>query len=137
MLGKEYPVDTHFNPPYGPWDQRLCVVPEGDLFKCLKSGSCSIVTGHIDRFTETGIRMKDGSHVEADIIITATGLNIKLVGGARYSVDGAPITFADHVVFKGLMLDDMDSKGMDICVPQRPDREMALRSVGDDLQLYR
>lgn len=80
MLPDGYPVDEHFNPPYDPWDQRLCAVPGGDLFKRISDGSCSIVTGTMKRFTETGIEMEDGSQVDADIIVTATGLNLKLVG---------------------------------------------------------
>ncbi|ADM08335.1 Flavin-containing monooxygenase FMO [Parvularcula bermudensis HTCC2503] len=102
-LPSHYPVDTHFNPPYDPWDQRLCAVPDGDLYKSLRKGECSIVTGTIARFTEKGIEMSSGETVEADIIVTATGLNIKLLGGVTYTVDGEEIDWSQRVVFKGMM----------------------------------
>lgn len=111
-LPDDYPVDRHFNPPYDPWDQRLCAVPDGDLFRCLRSGRCSIVTGHIRTFVENGVEMEDGTVVEADIIVTATGLNLKLMGGAHYSVDERPVDWADHVVFKGMMLDGIPNFAM-------------------------
>src|SRR5690606_18388378 len=81
-LPKDYPVVVHFNPPYAPWDQRLCVVPDGDLFKAIRRGSASIVTGAIDRLTDGGVRMASGEEIAADAIVTATGLQIKLFGGA-------------------------------------------------------
>ncbi len=102
-LGRDYPVDVHFNPPYNPWDQRLCAVPDGDFFDAISSGKASMVTGHIERFEADGIRMKDGSFVEADIIITATGLEIKFGGGADIHVDGERIEIGDTVGYKGLM----------------------------------
>lgn len=111
-LPEDYPVDTHFNPPYGPWDQRLCAVPGGDLFRRLSDGSCSIVTGNIARFTPDGIEMHDGTQVAADIIVTATGLNLKLMGGAQFSIDGAPVRWSDHLVFKGMMLDGVPNFAM-------------------------
>ncbi|MEN1564867.1 FAD-containing monooxygenase EthA, partial [Pseudomonas aeruginosa] len=77
-LPKGYPVDVHFNPPYKPWDQRLCSVPEGDLFKAISAGKASVVTDHIERFTESGVLLKSGTELKADIIITATGLNVQL-----------------------------------------------------------
>lgn len=104
-LPKGYPVDVHFNPPYDPWDQRLCVVPDGDLHEAISAGKCSIVTGKIERFTETGVRMASGEQVDADIIVTATGLNLKLMGGVNVYVDGAKIESAQCLVFKGMMLD--------------------------------
>ncbi|MEN1776200.1 hypothetical protein AAIH35_32805, partial [Pseudomonas aeruginosa] len=73
-LPKGYPVDVHFNPPYKPWDQRLCSVPEGDLFKAISAGKASVVTDHIERFTESGVLLKSGTELKADIIITATAL---------------------------------------------------------------
>ena len=100
-----FDVDTHFNPPYDPWDQRLCAVPDGDLFKALGSGRASIVTGAIDRFVPQGIRMADGQVIEADTIVTATGLSLQLFGGATLSVDGTPVDPAQKLVFKGMMLD--------------------------------
>ncbi|RYZ33901.1 MAG: NAD(P)/FAD-dependent oxidoreductase [Myxococcaceae bacterium] len=103
-LPKGYPVDEHFNPPYAPWAQRLCVVPDADLFKAISSGRASMVTGHIDTFTEKGLRLKSGRELEADIIVTATGLNILALGGIALTVDGAPVHLPDTVAFKGLML---------------------------------
>jgi cation diffusion facilitator CzcD-associated flavoprotein CzcO len=100
-----YPVDLHFNPPYDPWDQRLCAVPDGDYFKALRSGSASIVTGTIERFTERGLRMTTGEEIEADVIVTATGLNLRMFGGADLSVDGRRVTVSERLVFKGMMLD--------------------------------
>ncbi|MBM3605718.1 MAG: NAD(P)/FAD-dependent oxidoreductase [Alphaproteobacteria bacterium] len=109
-----FPVDTHFNPPYDPWDQRLCFVPDGDLFKRLSDGSCSIVTGEVARLTKTGIEMEDGTHVAADVIVTATGLNVKLAGGARYSLNGVPVDFSDRLIFKGLMLDGVPNLAISV-----------------------
>ena len=104
-LPEGYPVDVHFNPPYNPWEQRLCAVPDGDLFKTLAEGSASIVTDHIRTFTRTGVALKSGGELEADIIVTATGLNLQLFGGVQMTVDGAPIDMARKVAFKGMMLD--------------------------------
>ncbi len=104
-LPKGYPVDVHFNPPYDPWDQRLCVAPDGDLFKAIRAGRASIVTGTIDRITETGVRMDSGEEIEADAIVTATGLQIKLFGGAGLFVDGGRVEPSERLVFKGMMLD--------------------------------
>lgn len=95
----------HFSPDYAPWDQRLCVVPNGDLFKVLRSGKASIHTDHIERFTENGILLKSGETLEADIIITATGLNVQLLGGVQATVDNAPIVIKEKLTYKGLMLD--------------------------------
>ncbi|MDE3738766.1 flavin-containing monooxygenase [Metapseudomonas resinovorans] len=103
-LPKDYPVDVHFNPPYNPWDQRLCVVPDSDLFRALGSGKASIVTDQIDRFTEQGVRLKSGVVLEADIVITATGLNVQVFGGVQLSRDGQPIAWNETVAYKGMML---------------------------------
>ena len=100
-----YPVDEHFNPPYDPWDQRLCIVPDGDLFRAIRKGNASVVTDHIDTFTERGIRLKSGRELEADVIVTATGLNLQAFGGISMTVDGEPIRLGDRVAFKGMMLD--------------------------------
>jgi monooxygenase len=105
QLPKDYDVDPHFAPPYNPWDQRLCVVPDGDLFRAIRRGDASIETGHIDTFTETGIRLQDGTEIEADIIVTATGLTLLAFGGAAMKVDGEDLKLGDHVAYKGLMLD--------------------------------
>ncbi len=104
-LPKGYPVDKHFKPAYNPWDQRLCVVPDGDLFKAISSGNASVVTDRIDTFTERGIKLESGQELEADIIVTATGLNLQAFGGVKITVDGVEVNVADRVAFKGLMLD--------------------------------
>lgn len=100
-LGDAY-VDEHFTPSYNPWDQRLCLIPNSDLFEAIKSGEASVVTDHIERFTESGIELKSGKHLDADIIITATGLELVILGEAAFSKDGAPIDFADTWTYKGL-----------------------------------
>ena len=105
QLPKGYPVDEHFNPTYNPWDQRLCVVPDGDLFKVIREGSASVVTDRIATFTERGIELESGRELEADVIVTATGLNLQAFGGIRLTVDGAVVNPPDKVAFRGLMLD--------------------------------
>jgi cation diffusion facilitator CzcD-associated flavoprotein CzcO len=97
-------VDTHFKPTYNPWDQRLCFVPDGDLFKSLRAGTSSIVTDTIETFTETGLRLTSGQELEADIVVTATGLNLKPFGGIELSVDGAPVKVGETMAYKALML---------------------------------
>ncbi len=106
-LPENYPVDEHFNPAYNPWDQRLCAVPDGDLFNALSNGSASVVTDRIDTFTETGIRLESGRELEADIIVTATGLNLQAFGGIALSVDGRPVHLPDTVAYKAMMLSDV------------------------------
>lgn len=105
LLPKDYPVDQHFRPAYNPWDQRLCVVPDGDLFKAISAGDASVVTDRIATFTERGILLESGRELEADIIVTATGLNLQAFGGVTMTVDGEAVNVADRVAFKGLMLD--------------------------------
>ncbi|MBC2667889.1 flavin-containing monooxygenase [Novosphingobium piscinae] len=104
-LPKDFAIDEHFNPPYDPWQQRLCAVPDGDLYKSLSSGKASIVTGHIKRFVENGIEMQSGEIVPADIIVTATGLNIKMAGGIAYAVDERKIVWSEHAIYRGMLLD--------------------------------
>jgi cation diffusion facilitator CzcD-associated flavoprotein CzcO len=104
QLPAGYAVDTHFNPRYDPWDQRLCLVPNGDLFKALSNGGAEIVTAEIDRFTETGVRLRDGRVLEADIIVTATGLNLLVFGGAELSVDGETVELPRTMAYKSMML---------------------------------
>ena len=104
LLPAGYPVDEHFNPPYGPWDQRLCAVPDGDLFRVIRQGRAEVITDRIDTFTETGIRLADGRTVEADIIVTATGLAVQAMGGIALDVDGQAVKLADTVAYKGMML---------------------------------
>jgi len=104
QLPAGYPVEQDFRPSYNPWDQRLCLIPDGDLFAAMRSGEVSIATGVIDRFTEGGIRLASGEEVPADIVVTATGLNLKIAGGIALSVDGEPISLADRTLYKGMML---------------------------------
>ena len=99
-----YDVDTHFNPTYNPWDQRMCLVPDGDLFEAISSGEASVVTGAIDRFTQDGVLLEDGRALEADIVITATGLNLLALGGIELAVDGREADIAETVGYKGMML---------------------------------
>ena len=104
LLPAGYPVDEHFNPPYDPWDQRLCVVPNGDLFRAIREGKASVVTDRIARFTETGLLLESGRSLEADLIVTATGLNVQAMGGIALTVDDEPVRLADTVAYKGMML---------------------------------
>ncbi len=97
----------HFTPPYNPWDQRLCAVPNGDMFKAIRKGKANVVTDHIDRFVENGIKLKSGQVLEADVIVTATGLNLRLFGGMSLTVDGKPIQMNQHISYKGLMFSDI------------------------------
>jgi monooxygenase len=106
-LPKGYDVDTHFNPSYGPWDQRLCAVPDGDLFKAIGKGQASVVTDRIASFTETGLQLESGAHLDADIVVTATGLNLLAFGGVQLTVDGRDVTLADTLVYKAMMLSDV------------------------------
>ena len=102
-LGPDYDVDTHFTPSYNPWDQRLCLVPDGDLFEAIKAGSASVVTDHIAAFEPGGIRLKSGMTLPADIIVTATGLEMQLMGGLEVSVDGELINLAQTFSYKAMM----------------------------------
>jgi cation diffusion facilitator CzcD-associated flavoprotein CzcO len=105
-LGEEF--DTkHFTPSYNPWDQRLCLVPDSDLFQVIREGKASIVTDQIESFTETGLQLKSGERLEADIIVTATGLVLKLMAGLQLEVDGAPIDLSKTITYKGMMFSDV------------------------------
>ena len=106
-LGPEYDVGKHFTPRYNPWEQRLCLVPDGDLFKSIRDKRASVVTSEIDTFTRSGIRLKDGSELEADIIVTATGLDLQVLGGIEVSVDGRAVDFARTLNYKGMMYSDI------------------------------
>jgi monooxygenase len=99
-----YDVDTHFTPSYDPWDQRMCLVPDSDLFTALSSGGASIVTDHVDTFTPTGLRLRSGQELDADIVVTATGLNLLALGGMQIAVDGRDVEIADTMSYKGMML---------------------------------
>ncbi|BBG02420.1 MULTISPECIES: flavin-containing monooxygenase [Pseudonocardia] len=104
FLKDEAYVDQHFTPSYEPWDQRLCVVPEGDFFRSIRSGDASVVTDHIDRITETGIRLRSGEELPADVIVSATGLSLKPLGGMTIRVDGEQVDIGKTVTYRGLML---------------------------------
>jgi monooxygenase len=97
----------HFTPPYNPWDQRLCFVPDADLFNAMRDGRVSIRTDEIETFTEQGLRLKSGEHLDADIIVTATGLVLKLFSGMQLVVDGAPVDLPKMLVYKGMMFSDV------------------------------
>jgi cation diffusion facilitator CzcD-associated flavoprotein CzcO len=103
LLGDDFDVDTHFNPRYRPWQQRIAFVPDGDLFKGIASGKASVVTDEIATFTETGIELVSGETLEADIIVTATGFDINVLGDIDFTVDGRPLDFADTVTYRGMM----------------------------------
>ena len=103
VLGPDYDMATHFTPQYRPWRQRIAFVPDGDLFHGIKSGKASVVTDEIDRFTETGILLKSGNALEADIIVTATGFNLCILGDIAFTIDGKPLDFADTVTYRGMM----------------------------------
>ena len=103
----DYDVDTHFMPTYNPWDQRLCLIPDGDLYDVIKDGTATVVTDTIDTFTEKGIKLDSGKELEADIIVTATGLILSVVAGLKISVDGKNINFPDTVSYKGMMYSDV------------------------------
>jgi monooxygenase len=107
QLGKDYDVATHFTPDYKPWDQRVCVVPDGDMFKAIRSGQASVVTDHIERFTETGIRLRSGQELPADVVVLATGLKVKVMGGMAITVDGQPFHASQAMSYKGMMLSEL------------------------------
>jgi len=107
MLGPDYDVDTHFTPRYNPWDQRLCLVPDADLFRAIRKKKVSVVTDHIETFTEKGIKLKSGAELEADIVVMATGLALQPLGGARLVVDGRPVEPPKTLIYKGMMYSDV------------------------------
>jgi cation diffusion facilitator CzcD-associated flavoprotein CzcO len=103
QLPPGYDIATHFTPPYDPWDQRFCLVPDGDLFRAIRAGRAGVVTGTIETFTPTGVRLISGEELEADVVVTATGLRMQTLGGARLVVDGREVDVADTVAYKGVM----------------------------------
>ena len=109
-LPSGYAIDTHFKPKYDPWDQRLCFVPDGDLFKALNSGKASIETDTIETFTETGLKLTSGKELDADVIITATGLNMLAVGGMTFHVDGRQVKLSETVGYKGMMFSGIPNR---------------------------
>ena len=105
-LGEEY-AEQHFSPKYNPWDQRLCLVPDSDLFASIREGRSSVVTGEIERFSETGIQLASGEHLDADIIVTATGLVLKIMAGLTLVVDGETVDLSKKMAYKGMMYSDV------------------------------
>jgi cation diffusion facilitator CzcD-associated flavoprotein CzcO len=103
ILGPEYDMESHFTPSYRPWRQRIAFVPDGDLFKGIASGKASVVTDEIDRFTDQGILLKSGKELQADIIVTATGFNMSVLGDIDFEIDGKPLDFSDTVNYRGMM----------------------------------
>jgi cation diffusion facilitator CzcD-associated flavoprotein CzcO len=106
-LGPDYDVGTHFTPRYNPWDQRLCLVPNGDLFAAIKAGSVEVVTDQIETFTTQGIALRSGKQLAADLVVTATGLNVQLFGGVQINVDGRDVAPAQTLNYKGMMFSDV------------------------------
>lgn len=102
----------HFTPSYNPWDERLCIVPSGDLFKAIRAGKASVETDHIDTFTKDGIRLKSGQELKADIIVTATGLNVQMLGGMAAEVDGKRLVPREHMIYKGVLMQDVPNAAM-------------------------
>ncbi len=105
-LGQDY-ADKHFTPTYKPWDQRLCLVPNGDLFEAIKSGRADVVTDRIEAFDQTGVRLASGGHLQADVIVTATGLNLVTLGEVTFSVDGESVDFSKSWTYKGVAYSDV------------------------------
>jgi cation diffusion facilitator CzcD-associated flavoprotein CzcO len=106
QLGEQYDL-KHFTPKYNPWDQRLCLVPDSDLFNSIRDGRATVVTDEIETFTERGLQLKSGEHLDADIIVTATGLVLKLMSGLRLTVDGEPVELSKTITYKGMMYSDV------------------------------
>jgi monooxygenase len=111
-LPQGFDVDRHFKPSYSPWDQRLCLVPDGDLFEAICAGRASIVTDHIDSFTEKGLRLASGAELEADLVVTATGLNLLTLGGMQIAVDGREVDVSETMSYKGMMLSGVPNLAM-------------------------
>jgi cation diffusion facilitator CzcD-associated flavoprotein CzcO len=107
QLGPDYDVGTHFTPRYNPWDQRLCLVPDNDMFEAIKRGATSVVTDEIETFTETGLKLKSGAELEADVVVTATGLNLQVMNGVEFTVDGQKLEPARTLSYKGMMYRDV------------------------------
>ena len=112
QLPDGYDIDTHFKPHYDPWDQRLCLVPDGDLFEAIRAGDVSVVTDQIDTFTERGIRLAGGDELEADLVVTATGLNLLALGGMTVAVDGRDVELPETMGYKGMMLSGIPNMAM-------------------------
>lgn len=113
-MGEGYDIAPHFTPSYKPWDQRLCLVPDGDLFEAVKSGRAEVVTDKIEAIEPEGVRLASGRLLEADLLVTATGLQLEVLGGAGLSVDGQPVNLSEHMMYRGVMLSDVPN--MALCV---------------------
>ena len=113
-LGPDYDVDTHFTPDYNPWDQRLCAVPDGDIFAAIREGRAEVVTDHIDSFNSKGIALKSGKQLDADIVVVATGLKLKFGGDIAYSIDGKEVDLTERYVYRGMMLSDIPNMAMSV-----------------------
>jgi hypothetical protein len=111
-LPSGYDIETHFKPRYGPWDQRMCLVPDGDLFEAICAGRASVATDQIDAFTEDGLRLQSGAELEADLIVTATGLNLQAFGGMQIAVDGRDVELSETMSYKGMMLSGVPNVAM-------------------------
>jgi monooxygenase len=107
QLGPDYDIATHFTPRYKPWDQRMCLVPDGDLFRAIRKGRASVVTDQIETFTEKGIKLRSGAELEADLVVTATGLNLMVLGDIELTVDGRRVDLAKTLTYKGMMFSDV------------------------------
>jgi len=103
FLGPDFDVDRHFTPRYRPWRQRVAFIPDGDLFRAIRDGKAEVVTDEIESFTETGVRLKSGQTLEADVIVTATGFNLNVLGDIAFTIDGEPLDFASTVTYRGAM----------------------------------
>lgn len=112
LLPDDVDIDRHFTPDYAPWDQRLCMVTDGDLFKAIRDGSVDVVTDHIERFTPTGLELRSGKKIDADVIVTATGLDILIGGGNELFVDGEKVDISQKLTYKGSMLDGVPNLAM-------------------------
>ena len=113
-LGPEYDVDTHFTPNYNPWDQRLCAVPDGDMFAAIREGKAEVVTDHIDHFNSSGIALKSGNQLDADIVVIATGLKLKFGGDIAYRIDGEEVDPTERFVYRGMMLEGVPNLAMSV-----------------------
>ena len=113
-LGPDYDVDTHFTPSYNPWDQRLCAVPDGDMFAAIREGKAEVVTDHIDHFNSSGITLKSGNQLDADIVVIATGLKLKFGGDIAYRIDGEEIDPTERFVYRGMMLEGVPNLAMSV-----------------------
>jgi monooxygenase len=114
QLPDDFDIGTHFTPTYNPWDQRVCLVPDGDLFKAIAAGSASVVTDHIETLTESGLRLQSGNELEADIIVTATGLELLFLGGIHLSVNGEEVDLPSRLTYKGMMLEGVPNLALAI-----------------------